>query len=135
MIQPEAREHVCGDASSQQRPERLIGRTGLMRVLDFYFMRIVMWYVLLIILAALVLFNAYVSRVVIRSKVNDESQKKMQLAFVWLLPAIGAMIALHVLKPSRNSMPGEGAGGMEYRQAWDYAGHDEHCPPDAGCGE
>ena len=61
-----------------------------------------MFYVLLTMVAALVLFNVYASIVVLRSKLNDESQRR-QLVFVWLLPALGAVIALHVLKPSRKS--------------------------------
>ena len=95
-----------------------------------------MLYVLLTVLVMLVLFNVHASRIILRSKVNDASQKRRQLAFVWLLPLLGALVAVQVHKASRASGPGGGLVGMEYEQAWDYAGHEDNCSPDdPGCGE
>lgn len=95
-----------------------------------------MSYILLIILAALLVFNIYASRAILRSTLNDESQKRMQILFVWLLPILGAVITLQVLKDSsRKSRLSGGLVGMQYDQAWDYHGHNDDCPPGADCGE
>ena len=96
-----------------------------------------MLYILLTILAVFVLFNVYASRTVLRSKVHNESQKRMQLVFIWLLPVVGALNAVHVEKDkaSRQSKPSGRLVGMEYEQGWDHASHVDDCSPDADCGE
>jgi hypothetical protein len=92
-----------------------------------------MWYALLIILAPLVLLNSYTSFVVLRSHLNDERQKWMQVAFVWIVPILGSVVTLHALKLShKDSSPLSGTPPMEYG---DGAAGNGGCAPGMDCGE
>jgi hypothetical protein len=49
-----------------------------------------------LVLAAPLALNAWDTRAVVRSEGSERSEKIAPLLFVWLLPAIGAVIALGV---------------------------------------
>lgn len=96
-----------------------------------------MIYILLTMVAALAALNAYASRLSLRSRLNDRSQKKAQLLLIWLLPLLGAFLTIQALKGSaRGSGLGRGGASMEPEQAWLYSGHGGDCQPgETGCGE
>jgi len=52
----------------------------------------------LLFLLAVAGFQAWVSYRVARSKVYERDQKSAQLAFIWMLPALGAVIAFMMLR-------------------------------------
>jgi hypothetical protein len=54
-------------------------------------------------LVVVLLFQAWVSYRVARSDVYERDQKSAQLTFIWLLPALGAIIALNVLREAEPS--------------------------------
>jgi hypothetical protein len=96
-----------------------------------------MLYLLFLIVAVLAAFNAYASRLSLRSSLNDRSQKRAQLLLIWLLPLLGAFLTIQALKGSgRGSWLGRGGAEMEPEQAWLYSNHGDDCSPgDPGCGE
>lgn len=96
-----------------------------------------MLYLLLAIVAVVVAFNAYASRLALRSRLNDRQQKRAQLLLIWLVPVLGAFLTTQALKGStRGSWFGRGGAESEPEQAWLYSGHEGDCPPgDPGCGE
>ncbi len=50
----------------------------------------------------LIVLNLYATRVIISSHACDGQQRILQTAFVWLLPVLGAFVALHIHRePSR----------------------------------
>lgn len=49
-------------------------------------------------LLAVAAFQAWVSYRVARSKYYEREQKSAQLAFIWMLPALGAVIAFMMLR-------------------------------------
>ena len=92
-----------------------------------------MWYRLLIFLAPLVLLNSYTSYVVLRSQLNDAVQKRRQIVLVWLVPVLGSIITLHVLKSANKvSSPLSGTPPMDFG---DGAAENGGCAPGMDCGE
>ena len=88
-----------------------------------------MFYLLISIVVVLIALNVYASRLALRSQLNDKPQKKAQLLLVWLVPALGAFLTIHVLKGStRGSWFGRG-GATEPGQEWWYPEHGDDCPP------
>ena len=96
-----------------------------------------MLYLFLSIVAVVVAFNVYASKVAVQSQLNDRRQKRAQLLLIWLVPVLGAFLTAQALKGSaRGSWLGRGGAATEPEQAWMYAGHGDDCPPsDPGCGE
>ena len=89
-----------------------------------------MLYFLISIAAVLIAFNAYASRVALRSQLSDRGQKKAQLLLIWLVPVLGAFLTVQVLKgSSRGSWFGGGGAVAEPEQAWMHSGHGDDCPP------
>lgn len=48
------------------------------------------------ILVVLVLLNAWATRVVLRDDLASQEQRAAQIAFVWLIPFLGALLTLHM---------------------------------------
>jgi hypothetical protein len=48
-----------------------------------------------LLFAAIVLANAWASRAVLKDNLSTPGQRVAQLAFVWLVPLIGAALTLH----------------------------------------
>ena len=55
-------------------------------------------------LAVVVAFQLWVSYRIWRTDVYEHDQKKAQLTFIWMLPALGAVIAFYVLKDADPTM-------------------------------
>jgi len=95
-----------------------------------------MLYLILIILAVLVAFNVYASRLALRSPLNDRWQRRAQLLLIWLVPLVGSLLAVQVHRgTARGSWLGAGASS-EPEEAWYLSDSADDCPPgDPGCGE
>jgi len=97
-----------------------------------------MSYLFIPVLALLAAFNVYASRLALRSRLNDRSQKRAQLLLIWLVPVLGAFLTAHVHKsrPSRGSWFGPEGASTDPGEGWAYAGRQDDCTPgDPGCGE
>jgi hypothetical protein len=57
-----------------------------------------MFYLVAVLGALLTLVNLYACVVVLRYPLSTPSQKALQLCFVWLLPPVGALLAVQILK-------------------------------------
>lgn len=57
----------------------------------------------LVFLFAAVAFQLWVSYRVIRSQTYEREQKSAQLGFIWMLPALGAIITFMVLRDAESS--------------------------------
>lgn len=57
----------------------------------------------LVFLLAAVAFQLWVSYRVVRSKSFEREQKSAQLGFIWMLPALGAIITFLVLRDAEGS--------------------------------
>lgn len=55
-----------------------------------------MFYLLSTAIGFLIAFNVYVTRIILFSQACDDRQKVWQTGFVWLLPVLGAFVALHI---------------------------------------
>jgi hypothetical protein len=78
--------------------------------------------------AALILMNVYASVVVFRAPLSSNAQKAMQLGFVWLLPLIGAPLAVQILKRDAQFTADGGAGReMSPDRWWVAADWGENC--------
>ena len=58
---------------------------------------------LVLIVAAILAINITATVLVIRSREYEWGQRIVQLLFVWLLPIIGAIIALHILREAHHT--------------------------------
>ena len=56
-------------------------------------------------LAIVMAFQLWVSYRVWRTDLYEREQKKAQLTFIWMLPALGAIIAFYVLKDADPMLP------------------------------
>ncbi len=59
----------------------------------------------LLFLILVVGFQLWVSYRVVRADIYERDQKSAQLWFIWLLPALGAVIAFFVLRDADPSLP------------------------------
>lgn len=55
-----------------------------------------MLYLLIIIVALIIALNIYATRIILSSHACDARQKIWQIGFVWLIPVLGAFVALHI---------------------------------------
>ncbi len=53
-------------------------------------------------LGGLMFYQAYVTIRVVRSKSHTSAQKRRQILFIWLIPFVGAAIALAALATDKN---------------------------------
>lgn len=95
---------------------------------------VLMIYLALIAVFLLLLINLRASVLVLGSEFNSRSQKFMQLALVWLLPFIGAVLTTQFHKGiSRNHSPGQPWGDGRFDEAWalqdDNHTHEDHVWP------
>lgn len=73
------------------------------------------------LIAAICLANLFVSLAVLRSEVLEPEQKIAQLALVWLLPVVGAILAWLVLRDDRQPRRGENPHADRHDPGdWDY---------------
>ena len=56
------------------------------------------------VLLVLVLLNAWATRAVLLDRMSSRSQRTAQIAFVWLVPLIGALLTLY-LKREKSDAP------------------------------
>jgi hypothetical protein len=95
-----------------------------------------MRYLVASVCAFLFLINVYASVVVLRARLSSKAQKAMQLGFVWLLPLIGAPIAVQILRHEFRATDGGAGRAMRYEWWWDAAGQVAECDSqssDASC--
>jgi hypothetical protein len=69
--------------------------------------------VLAVMAAFLLALNIFVSFGVARSAEYEPSQKVAQLALVWLLPIVGALVAHHILREGHLHGPAAGSPFVE----------------------
>lgn len=55
-----------------------------------------MFYLLITAIGLLVALNVYATRTILSSRTCDAWQKIWQIGLVWLIPALGAFVALHI---------------------------------------
>jgi hypothetical protein len=98
-----------------------------------------MTYLILIISSVILALNIRASFFIIRSSYNGRSQKAVQMAFVWLLPFIGAIATAHIHKGigrECRSVKPYNAGAFEYEADWALS-HDlgtiDHASPGSEC--
>jgi hypothetical protein len=74
--------------------------------------------ILLIGLIALIALNAYATRQCYRDAGSSGGQRLSQIAFIWVVPVVGAVLALRLLRnepeQSTGTYPAESNAGDEY---------------------
>lgn len=55
-----------------------------------------MFYLLITAIGLLIAFNVYATHIILSSHACDARQKIWQIGFVWLIPILGAFVALHI---------------------------------------
>lgn len=58
------------------------------------------------ILVVLVLLNTWTTRSVLRDDLSPQGQRASQIAFVWLVPFLGALLTLHLKRKETESSTG-----------------------------
>lgn len=71
-----------------------------------------MYYLIFVGLAAVLVYQAWVSSQVMAAVEYERAQKQLQLAMIWLLPVVGAILVYVFLRSSREPLPA-GSGSME----------------------
>lgn len=67
-----------------------------------------MFYLLITAIGLLIAFNLYATRIILSSHACDARQKIWQIGFIWLIPVLGAFVALHIHRePSRPLQSGK----------------------------
>ena len=69
-----------------------------------------------LLLLAILLANAWATRAVLIDDLSTPAQRAAQLAFIWLVPLLGALLTLHFLR--KDDEPSEG----RYREIPDPGG-------------
>lgn len=58
------------------------------------------------VLAALVFLNTWTTRAVLRDDLATQGQRVAQIAFVWLVPFLGALLTLHLKRKEAETSTG-----------------------------
>ena len=94
-----------------------------------------MLYLVLIIGSAVLALNIRASVLILRASYNGRAQKAAQMAFIWLLPFIGAIATAHIHKGigrEYRSVKPYNAGAFEYEADWALThdlGTNDHVSP------
>ena len=72
----------------------------------------------------LLVANAIVTMAIARSDVYEPMQKRLQYAFVWLLPCVGAVLSWYVLSEETRANRKRGDSGNE-NLWWNYPDENE----------
>jgi len=85
-------------------------------------------YLFAAILTLIFLVNCYASWIVLCSQDSEKAQKLMQLGLVWLLPPMGAVLTISILKASPDRLSGDRTSKeMSAEEAWSYQNHSYEC--------
>lgn len=82
-----------------------------------------MFYLLITAIGLLIAFNLYATRAILSSQACDARQKIWQTAFVWLIPVLGAFVALHI---HREPVPSLSSGKETDYEAGDIYQSNRH---------
>ena len=67
----------------------------------------------------LTLLNVWVSRRVLGDELSSETQHLAQLAFVWLVPIIGALVTIQIQRKNVERFTGGTSGSRDIADDWD----------------
>lgn len=59
-----------------------------------------------LLIFAIALLNAWATRTILRDRLSTTAQRAAQIAFIWLIPILGALFALHFMREDEE--PSEG---------------------------
>ncbi len=81
-----------------------------------------MTYLVLLTILVFVGLNCFASVIVVRSRHTAKKQKLRQMFFVWLLPVIGSVFTISLLKETHRSTIGKtGVTEMRFDDCWLYS--------------
>jgi hypothetical protein len=69
--------------------------------------------IVFLVIAGIAIVNFVASVCVMRSAIYSNAQKGLQIAFVWVVPLLGAAVVLGVWAHDRNSVSGDSASSGE----------------------
>lgn len=99
-----------------------------------------------LLVVALALLNAWATRAILGDQLSTAAQRAAQIAFVWLIPILGALFALHFMR--KDEEPAEGryreipnpgddmvSSTHGFRAGRDKVGSDSSGPTEGGHGD